>query len=264
MANRNGIRNENDGARQIWVIGAVALLSVVIVLLVALLMIGIPYLNAKVIEGTGLSSSDLASWQLTSVITMVGMLVGGVFIITAFRVDATAKHTASVETREVVGRALDEERRRLAATISDAESAVAKANRLAKEGELQVGKVIEKAQQDVKAAVGNAESEVRAAKEKAESDVDDAIKGGSSAIDRVVQDAEIRTTAAINSESERFRQATQTALGQSRDEFGSPSAKFERRAVPCGSFWTSVRQASCGRASRRNKSRGFASGWWPG
>ena len=85
-----------------WAVWATALVLVAAFLLVVLLMVGIPYLNANLVRGTGLTSGDLASWQLTALLSMVGMLITGVFVITAFRVDATAKHIAFEEVRKRV------------------------------------------------------------------------------------------------------------------------------------------------------------------
>ena len=195
MATReNHNRQENEEERQTWTVGVTVLLSVLVFLLVALLMIGIPYLNAHLVRDTGLTSGDLASWQITAVITMVGVLIGGVFIITAFRVDATAKQIAFDETRKVVKRELEEQKQKLENEIT---------------GEIA----------DAKTTIDKAKSDMKKVADDGESDIAKTLNKGNSAIGRVVQDAEIRATAAIDSESNRFTEATRAALAQSEREF---------------------------------------------
>ena len=192
---------DSGNERQAWVIWATALVSLLVFLLIALLMIGIPFLNANLIRGTGFSSADLASWQITALISMVGMLIGAVFIITAFRMEATARHVASNEAKDVVDKGLQEEKKRLGDCISGANDAIG-------EAESKLNKLVEGSRAEVATLISGSRK-----------DMGEALENGKSAIDRVVQDAQTRTTEAINNETSRFTKATGEALEQSERQF---------------------------------------------
>ncbi len=214
MAQEDNVRvgSERERERQKWTMWAVAALSLAIFLLIALLMIGIPYLNARLVQGTAVTTSDLASWQVTALITMVGTLVAGVFIITAFRVDATAKQVAATEAGEAVDRELKKAKKRLKDQRDRVDGAIEKAESDTKEfvgqGRQELGKVIKDGSTAVDELIKRVESSTQETMEKAASDV-----AG------IVQDAGIKTTAAIESETARFKQATQVALNSSEKDF---------------------------------------------
>ena len=242
---RNDDRKREEAERRLWLVRATALLSVMIFLLVALLMIGIPYLNANLMRNTGLASGDLASWQITALISMVGMLIGGVFIITAFRVDATAKNTASSEAREILERGQGDIEKRLGKGISEIKDAVrdgkSKVDKMVTKGESDIGEVVETGKSKIgevvetgksdiedvvktgNAAIGEVvrrgESDIGELVETGQSKIQDLISNGNSRIDGAIQEAGIKTTEAIDSESSRMRQATETSITRSETEF---------------------------------------------
>ena len=224
---------DQSSERRGWFVWAFALLALVIVLLLVLFMIGIPYLNANLVRGSGLSSGDLASWQVTSLVTMVGMLIGGVFIITAFRVDSTAKYTASVEARELIEREVTDKREAIEKLLKDGKDDMAE---VVDQGKSRINKVVQdgagavaQGKSDIASVVNTGNSKIGDVVEKGQSDIANTVQNGTSdfkaavergnaAIDRVVQDAGVRTTAAIDSESGRFRQATEVAVAGSERE----------------------------------------------
>lgn len=190
------VKSENEQRR--WLVWAIALVALLVFLLVALLTIGIPYFNALLIQDAKFTSTDLASWQITALITTVGMLIGGVFIITAFKVDATAKHTAYTETRSAFATELSEQRKRLDDLISSGT-----------------------------ATMENLSGSATVAASEARREVGAAVKQGRSDINSVVNDARIQTTNAINAGSNRFKQATDAALAESQRQFGQSIERIQ-------------------------------------
>ena len=215
------LKREND--RRKWLIIAAALLSLLAFLLVALLMVGIPYLNANLVQGTGMTSKDLASWQVTSLIAMVGMLITGVFVITAFRVDSTAEHTASNEARKVMDREVRGVAHKLDVVITDGQRNL---DGVVKQGRSDMERVVKEMEREVERGRSEMADEVRHGKsamgkvvEEGESNIKKTVDQGNAAVERAVHEAESRTTEAIRSEGERFQQATRAALSESDREF---------------------------------------------
>ena len=81
--------------------GVIVLAALFFLLLAILLMVGVPFLNVRLLGGAAQAAS-LANWQFTANITMVGMLVTGVFVITALRMEQSARYIASKETSKVL------------------------------------------------------------------------------------------------------------------------------------------------------------------
>ena len=81
--------------------GLVVLAALFFLLLAILLMVGVPVLHVRLLGGAEAAVS-LANWQAMANITMVGMLVTGVFVITALRMEQSARYTAWKETQDVL------------------------------------------------------------------------------------------------------------------------------------------------------------------
>ena len=78
----------------------IVLIAVFFLLLAVMLMVAVPLLNISLLSDSVADLGDLATWQITANVTMVGMLVTGVFVITALRMEQSAKYTAWNEARQ--------------------------------------------------------------------------------------------------------------------------------------------------------------------
>ncbi len=81
--------------------GGIVFLALFFILLAILLMIGVPFLHAYLLGGM-VQVGSLADWQLTANVTMVGILVTGVFVITALRMEQSAKYIAWTVVQDVL------------------------------------------------------------------------------------------------------------------------------------------------------------------
>ena len=267
---RDEDRRSSESERRRWVIRATALVSALIFLLVALLMIGIPYLNAHLIEGAAFNSQDLASWQITALISLVGMLIGGVFIITAFKVDSTAKYTAFTEARdtaegvaegvakreleqstdslkkkikkelkkekadlEALNERLKKEKVRLKNCVAEAENSIAQSTKRVDEVANSGRSAIEEMQNQGSSAIADLGN-------KAEKELSEAVEKGRSAVQKAVQDMEARTTSAIDTETTRFRQAGDALLTELQHNFSERIEQIEGSAQDARKFFDEV------------------------
>ena len=80
--------------------GVIALIALFFLVFALVVMVGVPLLNASILGGRNAELGSLADWQITANITMIGMLVTGVFVITALRMEQTAKYTAFMEAKK--------------------------------------------------------------------------------------------------------------------------------------------------------------------
>ena len=191
-------------ARQRWLIRVTALLSLMVFLLIALLMIGIPYLNANLIQSTGVATEQLASSQMTSLVALVGTLITAVFVITAFRTDATAKNVASNAAKEVVDQEVEKELTKAKANLQGLSDSFKSKICIA---ESKVAQVADKGREDIAEVVRDAKADAAAAVKNAKADFKQAI-----------QDSETHGTEARNRESRQFRRATDAALAEFEQE----------------------------------------------
>ena len=82
----------------------IVLIALFVLLFALVVMVGVPILNAYLLAGSGVNPGNLSNWQFTANITVVGMLVTGVFVITSLRMEHSAKYTAWHEVHDLIQR----------------------------------------------------------------------------------------------------------------------------------------------------------------